>query len=252
MINYVFKRYELKYLLSMEQYRFIKKVISEKSTPDEFGLTTIQSLYLDTENDRLVRQSMEKPLYKEKLRLRCYNLNLENQDIYVEMKRKYDGVVYKRRIACKEGQVRDVLSGRMNDSQIGRELHYFLSFYSEGLRGKILILYDREAFFDEKNDLRITFDQNLRYRNDHLDFHTSLEGKSLLDDGYVLMELKTGTALPLWLIRKMEEMNIKKTSFSKYGRAYQMEYEKKKGENQSCLTQYLTLETSQPSVSLSH
>lgn len=230
MINYVFKRYELKYLLSMEQYCFIKEVIKEKARPDEFGKTTIQSLYLDTLNDRLVRQSIEKPIYKEKLRLRCYNLNDDNKDIYVEMKRKYDGVVYKRRIACKEEEVKDLLLGKRKESQIGRELSYFLSFYKEGLMGKILILYDREAFFDEEDDLRITFDQNLRYRKDHLDFHTSLEGNALLENDFVLMELKTGTSLPLWLIRKMEEMNIKKTSFSKYGRAYQMEYEKKKGE----------------------
>ncbi len=252
MISYVFKRYELKYLLSMEQYRFIKDAISKSSTPDEYGKTTIQSLYLDTENDRLVRQSIEKPVYKEKLRLRCYNLNLDNKDIYVEMKRKYDGVVYKRRIACKEGDVEDVLLGRMKKSQIGRELNYFLSFYSEGLRGKILILYDREAFFDEKDDLRITFDQNLRYRCNHLNFHTSLEGNRLLDKDFILMELKTGTALPIWLLRKMESIGIKKTSFSKYGRAYEIEFEKKKGDKQSCLRQFSTLETSLPSVSLSH
>ncbi len=252
MINYVFKRYELKYLLSMEQYRFIKDVISKNSKKDEFGKTTIQSLYLDTENDRLVRQSIEKPIYKEKLRLRCYNLNDDNKDIYVEMKRKYDGVVYKRRIACKENEVKDVLCGRKNQSQIGRELCYFLSFYSEGLVGKILILYDREAFFDEEDDLRITFDQNLRYRTDHLDFHTSLEGNPLLDKDSVLMELKTGTALPISLLRQMEKIGIRKTSFSKYGRAYQIEYEKKKGENKSCLKQFSIQETLQPSVSLSH
>ncbi len=252
MINYVFKRYELKYLLSMEQYRFIKEVIKEKARPDEFGKTTIQSLYLDTFSDRLVRASIEKPMYKEKLRLRCYNLNVDDKDIFVEMKRKYDGVVYKRRIACKEGEVKDLLLGKTCQSQIGKELSYFLSFYKEGLMGKILILYDREAFFDEEDDLRITFDQNLRYRKEHLDFHTSLDGKPLLEKDSILMELKTGIALPLWLIRKMEEMNIKKTSYSKYGRAYQMEYEKKKGENQSCLTLFSTLGTSQPSVSSSH
>ena len=101
MINYVFKRYELKYALTYNQYLAVLPEIKKRLTSDKFGLNTIQSLYYDTENYRLIRESIERPAFKEKLRLRCYNLNENDDDIYVEMKRKYDGVVYKRRIACK-------------------------------------------------------------------------------------------------------------------------------------------------------
>ena len=156
MINYVFKRYELKYLLDEEQYNAIKSEVEKHMSPDEFGETTIQSLYYDTDNYRLIRASIEKPNYKEKIRLRCYGINDGNKDVYLEMKRKADGVVYKRRIALKEDETKDVFDGIIPSSQIGWELCYFFNFY-ENLSPKVLILYDRIAYFDEENDLEDYF-----------------------------------------------------------------------------------------------
>ncbi len=252
MTGYVFKRYELKYLLTAEQYAAVKKEIESRLVPDAFGKNVIQSLYYDTPDYRLIRESIEKPVFKEKLRLRCYNLNLNDKDVYLEMKRKYDGVVYKRRISCKENEAESFFDGEGQSSQIGKELSYFINFYGD-LEPKTLILYDREAFFDRSGDLRVTFDKDIRYRTDYLNFHTSLEGEKLLDDGFVLMELKTGTALPLWLCDLLDKENIRKTSFSKYGEAYKKEYKKFNLIRSIvlCSNQFSATETLRQSVSLS-
>lgn len=235
MIGYVFKRYEMKYLLTEKQYEAVKTAFGGRLVPDRFAKTTIQSLYYDTADNRLIRASLEKPTFKEKLRLRCYGLNDCDKDVFVEMKRKYDGVVYKRRITCKELQAQAVLGGA-SDTQIGKELEYFARFYGE-LYPKMLIIYDREAFCAKQGeeqglrqsawqgDLRITFDTNIRYRTDNLNFYSSLSGKELTTIGKILMEIKTGTALPLWLCAVLDKERIYKTTFSKYGTAYKAECE---------------------------
>ncbi len=252
MIRYVFKRYELKYLLTAEQYRTVRGEIEKRLSPDAFGKTTIQSLYYDTPDDRIVRASIEKPAFKEKLRLRCYGLNDRDQDIYIEMKRKYDGVVYKRRIACKERELPDILGAEPESSQIGKELAYFFRFYGK-LVPKTMILCDREAFFDADSDLRVTFDRNVRYRKKALNFHTSLDGKSILADGMVPLELKSGVAFPLWLCDLLCREGIKKQSFSKYGAAYACEHPQNTALRSEvlCLNPFSVAETLPQSVSLS-
>ena len=257
MVGYVFKRYELKYILDSAQYAAIKAEIEKRLSPDEFGRNTVQSLYYDTPDNRLIRASIEKPAFKEKLRVRCYNLNDDDKNVYVEMKRKYDGVVYKRRIACKEGEVAALLNGaaqtdgKTQASQIGKELDYFTRFYGN-LVPKILILCEREAFCDKESDLRVTFDENIRYRADDLNFYSSLDGENLLPDDCVLMELKSGSAFPLWLCRILGEQNIRKQSFSKYGSAYERELLKSElRSNIICLNRFSATATSPQSVSLS-
>lgn len=252
MVCYVFKRYELKYRLTVGQYRAVRAEIDKRLSPDAFGETTIQSLYYDTADNRLVRASLEKPMYKEKLRLRCYGLNDSDKDVYLEMKRKYDGIVYKRRISCKEQEVNKLFAGKYPDSQIGKELGYFLDFYGE-LLPKILILYDRAAFLDTEGDLRVTFDRNIRYRTAGLDFQTSLKGEKLLPEDTVLMELKCGMSLPLWLCNLLCRENIQKQSFSKYGTAYEREYRKAINSRREalCLNPFFVTEMSPQPASLS-
>ncbi len=242
MVINVFKRYEMKYVLNKEQYETLKKEVLKRLSPDEYGENTIQSLYYDTIDNRLIRSSLEKPIFKEKLRLRCYNLNTNNKDIYVEMKRKYDGVVYKRRLACKENQAENILENSKSNSQIGKELDYFTKFYGT-LVPKMLIIYDREAYYDKNSQLRVTFDKNVRYRKTELNFHTNLDGESLLPEETILLELKTDAALPLWLCKILDKEHINKTSFSKYGAAYEREFYKLENErsNELCLNQSLVM-----------
>ena len=219
MISTTFLRYELKYLLTEAQYAAVRAETDNRLSPDAFGETTVQSLYFDTPDFRLIRASIEEPEYKEKLRLRCYGQNTDDRDVYLEMKRKADGVVYKRRLACKEAEGKALSDASLADSQIGRELRYFLRLYGN-LAPRCLILCERSAFFDPQSDLRVTFDRNVRFRTDRLDCSETTEGQSLLPPGTVLMELKTGTAFPLWLCRLLSRNRFYKTSFSKYGTAY--------------------------------
>ncbi|MGN0795839.1 MAG: polyphosphate polymerase domain-containing protein [Christensenellales bacterium] len=216
---YVFKRYELKYLLTAEQYYRVINAVSGSLTADSHGESTIQSLYYDTDDFRLIRRSLEKPEYKEKLRLRSYGIADKDDTVFFELKKKYSGAVYKRRIELKYGDVDKALP---TDSKIAREIEYFKAFY-QNPSPKMLLLYDHTAYFGD-NGLRLTFDKNIRYRKDRLTLSDSLDGIPVLGGGKVLMEIKTSSAIPLWLVKILSKEQIVKTSFSKYGEAYKKEY----------------------------
>ena len=216
------KRYELKYMLSPEQTEFFKERIKGYMEIDKYGLCSIASLYYDTPNYRLIRASIEKPPFKEKIRLRSYGLATEESPVYLELKRKAYGIVYKRRVQStiplvkrffdKEG---DICAG----GQINREITTFRDYY-ENLVPACLIIYDRIAFFQPDGDLRLTIDHNPRYRSEDLTLTHSMDGISLLPEGYTILEIKVQQAIPLWLTDILSEGKIYKTSFSKYGTAY--------------------------------
>lgn len=230
MINYTFKRYEVKFLLSPTQYEKIKDELFDKIYEDEYGMTTIQSLYYDTPSNLLVRRSLEKPIFKEKLRLRSYGLANENSKLYLEIKRKYEDVVYKRRISLTQNEANGYIDGTTKpNSQIAKEISTFKKQYP-GLKPNMLIIYDRCAYSNKEGDLRITLDRNIRYRTDNLDLTHSLDGDAIIPEGYILMEIKVPGTYPMWLTRLLNENKIFKTSFSKYGKAYQIELMKKKEE----------------------
>ncbi len=236
MINYIFKRYEVKFLLSPEEFAEIKDELFDKISLDEYGDTTIQSLYYDTPSNLLIRRSIEKPLFKEKLRLRSYGLAKEDSKLYLEIKRKYEHVVYKRRISLTQNEANGYIDGSIKpNSQIAKEISTFRKQY-KGLKPNMLIIYDRQAYKDESGDLRITLDRNIRYRTDNLDLTYGLNGTNIIPEGYILMEIKVPGTYPLWLARLLTEHRIFKTSFSKYGKAYQMEEEKRLEEKRGRIT----------------
>ena len=219
----VFKRYELKYLVTFEQKKKILDAMSPYMKLDEYGRTTIRNIYYDTDNFRLIRDSIEKPVYKEKLRVRSYSLATPDSTVFVELKKKYKSVVYKRRVSMTEREAEDWLLGRSHPkkhNQITDEIDYFLSYYAT-LRPAVFLSYEREAYFSDSNeDFRVTFDENILYRTDGLSLTLAPEGKSILPEGYSLMEIKTSGGIPLWMTRVLTENSIFKTSFSKYGNAY--------------------------------
>lgn len=218
MAKNVFHRLEFKYILNLEQYNAIISEIRENMDHDTYGDKTIQSLYFDTPNYRLIRESIEKPDFKEKLRLRSYGLVNKESEVFLEMKRKSEKVVYKRRVRVTEDEAFDFISKKTDgdDDQISKELKYFRDYY-QNLEPKILLLYDREAYNLDR--LRVTFDTNIRYRLNDLNLSTSLEGIQL-DEGLIMMEVKTIHAIPLWLVKLLSDNKIYKTSYSKYGTAY--------------------------------
>jgi len=220
----VFRRYEVKYLLSREQKSIILKAMESQMKPDPYGRCTIRNLYFDTKDYRLIRRSMEKPLYKEKLRIRCYELATEDSTVFVELKKKYDSVVYKRRLPLRENDAMAWVTQERScpvDTQISREINYFIQFYQNPLPS-VYLSYDREAYYaSDCNDFRITFDDHILYRQSQLSLCTEPYGTPILPKDTVLMELKSSGGIPLWLTKVLSEERIYKASFSKYAMAYQ-------------------------------
>jgi len=218
----VFERHEKKYRLSEEQYLALRKRLEEHMRPDPYGRHTICSLYFDTPDFLLIRRSLSKPKYKEKLRLRSYGLPGPETTVYLELKKKLDGVTYKRRAAMSYAQAQGyLLRGELPEQQgqILREIDWFRGFYKP--EAKVLLFYERVALYGiEDPELRVTFDTDIRWRMDRLDPSLGDEGRMLLNPGERLMEIKVAGALPLWLARVLSEMKIYPVSFSKYGNVY--------------------------------
>lgn len=222
--QYVFKRYETKYMLSIAQMERVLETISPYMALDKYGKTTIRNIYFDTDNYRLIRRSMEKPVYKEKMRIRSYCKAQPNSTVFVELKKKYNSVVYKRRVAMKESQALDwIMLGKRptEDTQITREIDYFISYY-QTLHPTVFLSYDREAYYaTDGNDFRITFDNNILARTDNLSLESDPGGTPLLSGENVIMEIKTSGGIPLWMSSFLSGERIFKTSFSKYAKAYE-------------------------------
>ena len=221
----VFKRYELKYLLDKEQKIRVIEAMQPFMEIDSYGKTSIQNIYFDTDDYRLIRHSIEKPLYKEKLRVRSYSRTEEKNQVFVELKKKYKKVVYKRRISMDEETALKWLSGEMyieEQNQIEKEISYFLSYYKE-LKPKLFLSYNREAYFGkEESDFRVTFDENVQCREHELSFGSLAGGISVLDRDKLLMEIKCSGGIPIWMTEILSKEKLYKTSFSKYGTAYRM------------------------------
>ena len=230
----VMKRYELKYVITAEQEEYFRRRLEGHMQPDKFGLTSIASLYYDTPEYRLISASIEKPLFKEKCRLRSYGLATDDSPVFLELKRKAYGIVYKRRVQSTIPLVKKFFDGDGDicaGGQINSEIRYFRDFYGN-LAPSCLIIYDRTAFFEPDGDLRLTIDGNPRYRTDDLDLRVSMEGISLLPPGCSVLEIKVQEAMPLWLTDILSDGKIYKTSFSKYGAAFKMQmagYQKQHG-----------------------
>lgn len=222
-IQTVFKRYELKYLMTVAQKERVLAAMRPQMTLDEYGRTTIRNLYYDTDSYLLVRRSVERPIYKEKLRIRSYAEAKPETKVFVELKKKYESVVYKRRLRLPEAEAMRWLCGGEcpKQTQIGNEVAYFLSFYPT-LRPSVFLSYEREAFFaNDGSDFRVTFDDTVLCRQDDLSLCTGVYGTPLLPEGMVLMEVKCSGGIPVWMTRVLSAERIYKTSFSKYGTAYQ-------------------------------
>ena len=218
----VMKRYEVKFILNKEQLEFLKNALVGHMIVDQYGKTSIASIYYDTPDYHLIRTSIEKPSYKEKIRLRSYGVVEHGKPVYLELKRKVEGVVYKRRIETSESDVYRFLhyeNDDITDGQIAKEMAYFRNYYKT-LEPKIMIAYDRTSYKEVDGDIRLTIDENPRYRTYDLNLHTSMDGKSLLEPGSAILEIKVQQQMPLWLTSILSEGKIYKTSFSKVGEAY--------------------------------
>lgn len=219
-----FKRYELKYMINRQQKENMLQSMETYMKLDQYKRTTIRNIYFDTETYRLARHSLEKPTYKEKLRVRSYCPASEDTPVFVELKKKYKHVVYKRRLVCPEEEVMKCLCNGNplpDHSQIGNEIRYFWEYYKT-LHPTVFLSYEREAYYAlDGSDFRVTFDENILYREDDLSLGSDIYGTSILEQGQTLMEIKTSGGIPLWMSEALTRNHLYKISFSKYGTVYQ-------------------------------
>lgn len=222
-----FLRNEKKYVLSQEKYERVTEKLKDFILPDKYPFNRLMTVYYDSDDYRLINKSIEKPLYKEKLRIRSYSPPLDNDKVFVELKKKFDGVVYKRRT---KAIYKDVLNNigdcKFEDNQIEKEIKYLFGIY-KNLKPKIYISCDRLYYIGKNSaDLRITFDGNLKYRFDDAYLNKNINDKLLTDKK--IMEIKVSGAIPLWFSRILNELEIYPSSFSKVGFAFLKEKEESK------------------------
>ena len=245
MENYqaVFKRKEIKYLLSREKRNALLPILEAHMEPDAFAHSSISNLYYDTPDFRMVRRSLEKPMYKEKLRLRSYGTPEDTSTVFPEIKKKAMGIVYKRRISLPYQEAVSFLSGQQIAStdtcdgttqqiastdmcdgttrQILHELDWMLASYKD-LAPRVFLSYERDSYKGISDpSLRLTLDQDILFRTDRLDLREGAFGEAILLPDQTLMEVKISNAAPLWLAQALSEIGIFPVSFSKYGRAYE-------------------------------
>lgn len=254
----IFKRFEIKYMIDETVFEKLMEVMDGYMIADEHGRSTVCSLYYDTPKHLLIRRSLEHPIYKEKLRIRSYGVAEPSDTVFVELKKKFCSVVYKRRIAMTYDKALSYLAGNGQiagsqvadskiagskiagsqvadsqvadsqgaDSQIANEINYALKIY-ENLAPAVLLSYEREAFYARNNhEFRVTFDRNILWRDYDLSLDKGIYGTPILEDQKVLMEVKTDGAIPGWMVDFLTQNKLYKTSFSKYGTAYRAIYDR--------------------------
>ncbi|MDR0804733.1 MAG: polyphosphate polymerase domain-containing protein [Oscillospiraceae bacterium] len=242
----IFNRYEKKYLITDEMFDELTAVLSGAMTGDKYNkdgfVYPICNIYYDTPDDNLIRRSLAKPKYKEKVRLRAYGVPDGADKVFVEIKKKYLGSVNKRRAAMplneaynllEKGELPDIVPKKI--ARVAEELKYASDNY--GLVPKVCLFYERYALFDKDNaNFRVSFDRNIIARRTDLRLESGIYGERLLDEGYWLMEVKTRNAFPLWFTKLLSEHKIYPVSFSKYGTEYKQMLRNTIHERELCRT----------------
>ncbi len=224
MYRQIFRRIEEKYLITKEQHDFLLKKIDNFIEKDEYFESTICNIYFDSASNDLLIRSIDKPLYKMKIRLRSYGIPRKKDDVFLEIKLKYKDIVGKRRIKLKLGDFYNYMNKGIYDSnnQIMKEVNYFFQYYN--LQPSYYLAYDRKSYKGIKeSQLRITFDRNLRSRKEDLKLELGDAGKKYFKEDTYIMEIKTLDSIPLWLARILSELKIFPISFSKIGNVYRRE-----------------------------
>ncbi len=247
----VFNRYEMKYRITSEQYEELKKRLALRMESDEHSKNgefyTICNIYYDTENNDLIRKSIDGGVYKEKMRLRSYGTVTPDQKVFLEIKKKYKGLVNKRRTKMYLSDAYDYFNTGVvpevkpfMNGQVLKEIDYMKTRLD--LMPKVFLSYDRCAMFDRENrDFRITFDRNITARRYDLGLHYGVYGDKLIGPDEWIMEIKIDKAMPLWMTRILSDMEIRKTSFSKYGTEYRMYVENMQNEKKGILNQNVNM-----------
>ena len=217
----VFKRKEIKYILTKAQYQSLLVELEGRMSVDKYGLQTVNNIYFDNDSFELIRRSIEKPRYKEKMRMRVYGTPTPDSPAFFELKKKYKGIVYKRRIRAPLSDVESYYKNGIfvESSQIFREIDYV--YKVKDLKPKLYLAYYRVAYYgnDDKN-FRMTFDFGIRYRWHDVDIKNQGDTEYLTDEDTIVMEVKCQLVYPRWFIDFLNKNKLGKASFSKFGRIY--------------------------------
>lgn len=218
----VFRRTEKKFVLSEEEYHKLMKLIGDKIYKDPYYKSIICNIYFDTLHHDLIMKSLEKPIYKEKVRLRSYGVPTMEDNVFLEIKKKYKGVVGKRRITLKLKDFYNYIDKGIIpncNKQIMGELDYCFKYYN--LKPSMFLAYDRYSYYDKNNiNFRLTFDHNVRSREDDLRIENGDYGNKYFKERMYIMEAKALDAYPIWFIKALSELKVYSASFSKYGSIY--------------------------------
>ena len=228
----VFNRFEKKYRLGKDAFTRLAARLPDYLEVDAYnekndGAYTVLNIYYDTENNDIIRACLAGPAYKEKLRLRSYGRPDADSKVYVEIKKKVNGVVNKRRSAMKLPEAYSFLGcGKVPDlqpymnGQVLREIARILE--TRAVKPALVLSYERIAYFGNGNhDLRISFDTNICARPSDLLLESGAYGESVLPGGEWIMEIKTSQSIPLWLCSLLSEYRVYPAGFSKYGTVFQ-------------------------------
>ena len=219
----IFRRIEEKYFLNKEQYKKLFYEINNYIEKDNYYKSNILNIYFDNNNSELIIRSGDKPIYKDKIRLRSYSVPSMNDDVFLEIKNKFNGITSKRRIKMKLNDFYNYINnGKSDNSQIMNEIDYLFKYYN--LKPAYFVGYDRLSYKGKDNNgLRITLDTNLRSRNDNLRLEYGDYGELYFNDDTIIMEIKTLNSMPLWLTSALSRLKIYPISFSKVGEIYKKE-----------------------------
>lgn len=248
----IFNRIENKFLIDYKQHKAIEKTLRDGMIKDDAskdGAYLIQNIYYDTEDQYLIKYSLSKPVFKEKLRVRAYGLVTMESMVFIELKKKYNGVVNKRRSLIKLCDAYKFLNTKDLPSQetyhnhmVLKEIQQFLFKYD--MKPSLYIAYQRDAF--KRNDLRVTLDHHIVTRKDDLRLEYGPKGDLLLMPHMYLMEIKSQFGMPIWLTKKLSKEKIYKTSFSKAGKDFIRRERAIEERGIKCLKQSLLIRQKQP------
>src|SRR5574344_530455 len=216
-----FRRVEIKYIIDENTYKKLKVMLKPYIKSDVYPKSKICNIYFDNDDYDLINNSINKPIYKEKIRLRSYNIPKSKDKVYLEIKKKYNGIVGKRRVETTLDNINNYIDNNkpINNSVNFKEIDTVIKRYD--LKPKIFVAYDREAYIGIDNkELRITFDKDLRYRCLDLDLSLGDSGKLYFDKPMYIVEIKTLGAIPIFLSLILSDLSIYPTSFSKIGSIY--------------------------------
>lgn len=221
--NNIFKRVEQKYILSFKEYKLLQKMIRERFNKDKYYKSKIYNIYFDNDNNDMIINSIEKPIFKDKIRVRSYSEVKDDDDIvYLEMKQKYKHVVYKRRVMMTFKEYNDYINNHVisdNAGQIMKEIDYYINYYK--VFPYMSVMYDRVSYYSKEDEnLRVTFDSNLRSRRCNLGLCDDKIDEKYFDDDMYIMEVKGINNLPKWFVDVLSTNKIYPRSFSKVGSIY--------------------------------